>query len=85
MTGIEAAQAVTQQHQCHLVRPRKGAPGLYDAKPFGAGSKRGWFYLDAFSASAIVAVWNALNEANRAKFAALSIPKMARVAFKLVR
>ena len=40
--------------------------------------------VDGFSASAIVAVHDALNETNRAVFLALPIEKMARVAFRLV-
>ena len=39
--------------------------------------------IDLFSAGAIVAVYDALNEVNRAKFAAMPAPKMAAVAFKL--
>lgn len=41
--------------------------------------------VDLFSASSIVAVYDALNETNRAKFAALPAPRMATVAFRLVR
>jgi hypothetical protein len=41
--------------------------------------------VDSFSASAIVAVYDALNEDNRAKFCALPIGKMARIAFKLLK
>ena len=41
--------------------------------------------MDTFSASAILAVWDAINETNRAKFSALPIAKMARVAFKLIK
>lgn len=41
--------------------------------------------VDGFSASAIIAVYDALNPANQAKFAALPIAKMASVAFKLVK
>lgn len=41
--------------------------------------------VDLFSASAIVAVYDALSEGNRAKFAAMPAPKMAAVAFKLVK
>lgn len=40
-------------------------------------------YVDLWSASYAVQVHDALNEANRAKFAALPIRKMVAVAFKL--
>lgn len=41
--------------------------------------------IDGFSASAVVQVYAALNEANRAKFAALPAGRMAIVAFKLIK
>lgn len=40
--------------------------------------------VDLFSASAIVAVHDACTETNRAKFLALPVVKMARVAFKCI-
>jgi len=40
--------------------------------------------VDLFSASAIVKVHDALNEANKLKFNALPIGRMASVAFKLI-
>ena len=41
--------------------------------------------IDLFSAGAIVAVYDALSPENQAKFAALTAPKMARVAFRLLK
>lgn len=41
--------------------------------------------VDLFSASAIVAVYDALSPENQAKYASLSARKMALVAFKLVK
>jgi hypothetical protein len=84
MSAIEAARKVRDEKQCHLLRPRLNEPGQFDAKPYGAGSKRGWFYLDLFTASAMVAVSEALNDENRKNFEALPILKMARVAMKLI-
>lgn len=40
--------------------------------------------LDLFTASAVVQVHNALNPTNQAKFAALPLPKMAKLAFSLL-
>jgi len=40
--------------------------------------------VDAFSASAVVQVYDAINAENRVKYAAFSIRKAADVAFKLV-
>lgn len=39
--------------------------------------------LDAFTASALVAVWEALGPDARAKFAAMPLPRAAGIAFKL--
>jgi hypothetical protein len=41
--------------------------------------------VDLFSASAIVQVYDALNDANKAKYASLPIRKMADIAFKIGR
>jgi len=41
--------------------------------------------LDSFSASAIIAVYDAISAENKRKFAALPVLKMANVAFKLVK
>lgn len=41
--------------------------------------------IDLFTASTVVQVYDALNEANRAKFAALPAGRMALVAFKLTK
>jgi len=43
------------------------------------------YAVDLFTASAIVTVYDALNETNRAKFVALPLHKMASVAFKCVK
>lgn len=84
MTGIECAREVVRDG-CKLLRERKDAPREYDCKDMFTGKRRGWFYLDTFSASAIVQVYDALNETNRAKYERLSIPSMAKVAFKFVK
>lgn len=42
------------------------------------------YMVDGFSASAIVQVYDALNDANKEKYAALPVSKMAAVAFKLI-
>jgi hypothetical protein len=84
MKAIDVAR-LAKTEGCHVFRERKDTPGEYDAKPFFTGSRRGWVALDSFSASAIVAVHDALNETNRAKYTAMPLIKMAKVAFKLVK
>ena len=84
MNAIEVAKKVVAEHQAVLVRERKGEPGQYDVKDLHQGNKKGWVILDGFSASAIVKVYEALNETNKGFFASMPIVKMARVAFKLI-
>lgn len=84
MTSIEIAKTAAEDG-AHLFRPRKNEPGQYDCKPMFTGSHRGWTIMDSFSASAIVAVWNALNETNRAKYENLRPVSMAKLAFKFVK
>ena len=85
MTGIEVARQCKAEGAM-LFRPKKAEPGHYDAKPWGVGNKRqGWIILDTFSASAIVAVYDALNEANRESYGRMPLQKMAMVAFRLVK
>jgi hypothetical protein len=84
MTAIEIAQKVAAEHQALMFRARKDEPGQYDVKELFQGKKKGWTILDGFTASAIVKVYSALNETNRAKFTTLPLEKMASVAFKLI-
>ena len=41
--------------------------------------------VDLFTASAIVKVYDAINEANQAKFKALPVVRMASIAFQLLK
>jgi hypothetical protein len=41
--------------------------------------------VDLFSASAVVKVFDALNETNKAKFLALSVSRMASLSFQLIK
>jgi hypothetical protein len=41
--------------------------------------------IDLFSASAICKVYDALSSVNQSKFAAMPAPKMALIAFKLIK
>lgn len=83
MNAIEVCRKIVTEHQCHVIRHRGGTE--YDAKPWGTGNHKGWVIVDAFTASAIVQVYDALNNDNKVKFFALPIDKMAKVAFKLCR
>ena len=41
--------------------------------------------IDLFSASAVIAVYDALSEENRVKFLVLSVVKMCKLAYKLLK
>lgn len=84
MTGIEAAR-IAANEGCQLFRMRKDTPGEYDVKPYFTGRKSGWIALDSFSASAIVQVYDALSDENKAKFSKFPIYKMADIAFKFCK
>jgi hypothetical protein len=83
MTAIEAAREALA-NGAQLVRPRKDQPGQYDVKPLFTGNHRGWAILDSFSASAIVAVYDRLNEINRAHFESKSLVAIADWAFRCI-
>lgn len=91
MNSIECSQKVLTDGVSLLRRRRddKIADGKrfpqYDFKPAFTGRKKGWFYLDAFTASAIMACYNALSEENKAKAPRLPITKWAEFAFQHVK
>lgn len=84
MNAIDVARKATAEG-CMVFRPTKDRPGEYDVKPYFTGGHRGWIALDHFTASAIVTVYDALNEVNRERFGKLNLVKMASVAFKLIK
>jgi hypothetical protein len=74
MTITEIAKHVSVNGAV-LIRPRE--LGEYDMKPLFTGKKRGWMILDAFTASAITAVREALNDnPNAAKFDRIPLSKL---------
>lgn len=81
MNVVEISRFVLE-NGCSIVRPRKDSEG-YDVKV--GGKKKGWFYLDSYSASAIVKVYEAINPENKVKFASLPVLKAAEIAFKLCK
>ena len=72
---------IIKQEGIMLIRNRKeehekGAPWTYDVKEAFTGKKKGWVYLDQFTKSAMVAVYNALNEEMQAKFDRIHINRL---------
>lgn len=84
MNAVEVARLVRDSGSAHQIRPRKDGQG-YDCKPIFTGKSRGWTFVDIMTAGAIMAVYEALSEPNRAKLEALPIDKAARICFKFVR
>lgn len=77
-----------REHGTHVTRsatPEEKIAAFRSIVARGGYSKIDGVTVDLFSASAVVAVYDALNDANKAKFAGLSVPKMATVAFKLLK
>lgn len=65
-----------------------GPEGLEKVRAIVAGSqaqKVNEVFVDAFTASAIVKVHDALNETNRSKLLAMPIGRVAEVVFKLIK
>ena len=85
MRPIEIFRQVADQHGAMVARPRKNAPGEYDAKPYFTGSHRGWVAVDAFTASAVVRVYNALSPANREKFDKLSLTRAVDITWSVLK
>jgi hypothetical protein len=63
----------------------KGEPWQYDIKDAFTGKKKSWFYFDSFTASAMLAVYNALSEENKAKFDLIPLPKLVDFTWKHVK
>lgn len=85
MTALDAARKVVAEKQCALIRERKDEPYQYDFKEAFQGKKRGWFYLDLFTSSAITHVYDAINEQNQAKLDRMSIQRVAAICFQVTK
>lgn len=57
----------------------------YDVKELFTGKKRGWVILDSFSASAVVAVYEALSAENKAKANRIPLMRLVDFAFQHVK
>ena len=65
--------------------PAEKLAALRDIVAEGQYAKIDGSTVDLFSASVMTRVYDALNEVNRAKFLALPISKMAKLAFQLLK
>jgi hypothetical protein len=67
MTTIQAVRHVLE-NGVSLMRPRKDTAYAWDVKPAFSGKKRGWFYMDAFTASMLAQVHDTLKPELQEKF-----------------
>lgn len=81
MKGIEVARKVVAEKSLYMFRPKKDSPGEYDAKPW-SGNKRGWTYLDLFSASIYVRGYDAQPDAIKAKLDAMHLTRAVLLVMK---
>lgn len=85
MKGIDVARTVANEGTLYQVRLRpEGPPWEYDVRPGTRGKKKGWVYMDTLSASAIVAVYDALSPKNQEKYEQMDLLRMADVAFQVL-
>jgi hypothetical protein len=82
MTNIEVCQDVMNNGFAYI-RDTPNVRGSYDLKR--TGKTKGWVLLDAFSASAVVAVYNALSEENKTKITRIPILKLINFCFGQVK
>lgn len=82
MNSIEICEMVLKEKVCSLVRLRKGTRCQYDLKSAFSGKKKNWFYLDTFSASAVMAVYKDLKEENKIRAGKIPIDMLVDFAFK---
>ena len=83
MTAFEAVKMVSETNWPHLIRERKMSPAQYDVKLAFTRGKREWFYLDCFTASAIIALHASVSDSSKATLEAYrSIERLAAIAVK---
>jgi hypothetical protein len=97
LTGIEVLRKIVAEKRGLLIRltswPEPAPPFAYDVKPLSEmpdlpedapeGANDGWVIFDLFSASIAVQIHDGLNEKNRAKFAAMDLVGMVRLALQI--
>ena len=84
MTALQTINEA-RENGCQLVRLRKNTPGEHDCKSFHyGGSKKGWIYLDSFTASNVINVYNAVKEEHKQRLEKLPLIKLIDICWKVV-
>lgn len=83
MTVIEIMREA-KENGYQLVRPRKNQFGQYDCKHFTeGGNKKGWIYLDSFTASHVLNVFNAVKSEWQEKLKKLPLLRLIDICWKV--
>ncbi len=90
MLASEIIRQVTDEKSFVLIRNRnkehnKGEYWHYDVKPGFTGKKKGWIYLDLFTASALLAAYNALSPENQIKWDKIHLTKLIDFTWRNVK
>jgi hypothetical protein len=67
------------------VSPDKGQPWEYDVKEAFTGKKTGWIYLDAFTKSAMLTVYNALPPDRQKIYDTIPFMRLVDFTWKVVK
>jgi hypothetical protein len=81
MEAITVFKTVLETKTAHLVRVRKNETKVYDIKEAFTGNKRGWIYVDVFTASAVMQLHAKLDETVKAKYENLSLMRIVDIAW----
>jgi len=85
MESLKVFETVVNTKSYRLARQRKDSKE-YDLKSTShAGNKKGWIFIDLFTASAVMQVYNALNDANKITFAKMPLIKMVNITWRLIK
>jgi hypothetical protein len=85
MTALEVIKEA-KENGCQLVRPRKDQPLQYDCKHFAVGGKKkGWIYLDSFTASHVINVYNAVETKYKEKLEKLGLLRLIDLCWKVAK
>lgn len=86
MTFIECCQKARAEG-LQIIRPTQADSGNFEARAFTAPPQegRGWVYLDAWTAGAVCAVYDALDDSHKAHLEKLPPLAAINICWKLVK
>ena len=81
VVGGKGALLIRDRKEEHV----KGSAWQYDVKPNWTGNKKRWVYIDLFTASAMLTVFNALGDENKAKYDKVHIDRLIGFTWKHIK